>query len=102
MILVTLCFVKEGQERKYPTMAAKEGKYLRPLTNPDNPESVLTNESITTESKVRCFKPRYCLRRVKNRGTVLILIWSYCVSSLYFYISYNASRVYSYTVFATI
>ena len=85
-------------------MAAKEGKRLRLLTNPDNPESVLTSESRPTESKVRrCFKPRrYHLRRIKNRGAVLILIWSYCVSSLYFYTSYKASRVYSYIVFATI
>ena len=75
---------------------------LRPLTNPEN-TSVTTSESNATENKVRkCFKPRCRLRRIKNRGAVLILIWSYCVSSLYFYISYNASRVYSYVVFAMI
>ena len=84
-------------------MAAKEGKCLRPLTNPDNPKSVLPNKSSITENRVRrCFKPRYCLRRAKNRGAVLILIWSYCVSSLYFYISYKALRVYSHIVFATV
>ena len=85
-------------KRENPTMAAS----LRPLTNPEN-TSVTTSESNATENKVRkCFKPRYRLRRIKNRGAVLILIWSYCVSSLYFYTSYNASRVYSYIVFATI
>ena len=84
-------------------MAAKEGKHLRQLTNSNNPESVTTSKSNPTESKVRrCFKPRYRLRRVQNRGAVLILIWSYCVSSSYFYISYKASRVYSYIVFAMI
>ena len=84
-------------------MADKESKSLRSLSNPENTAEI-TSESSTTESKVRrCFKPRrYHLRRVKNRGAILILIWSYCVSSSYFYISYKASRVYSYIVFATI
>ena len=77
-------------------MADNECRPLKQVVNPDT-----TSEM--TENKVRkCFKPRYRLRRVKNRGAVLILIWSYCVSSLYFYISHNASRVYSYPVFAMI
>jgi peptide/histidine transporter 3/4 len=83
-------------------MMDRECRRLSPLINTDN-TSIITNESSTTEKKVRrCFKPRYSLRRVKNRGAILILIWSYCISSLYFYISYNASRVYSYLVVAMI
>ena len=78
-------------------MADSEGRSLSPLINPDN-TSLIANES--SKQVRRCFKPRYRLRRVKNRGAILILIWSYCISSLYFYISYNASRVYSYLVFA--
>ena len=78
-------------------MADRESRRLRPLIDPDNTSSI-ANESI--EQVRRCFKPRYRLRRVKNRGAILILIWSYCISSLYFYISYNALRVYSYLVFA--
>ena len=78
-------------------MADREGRSLSPLINPDNTSSI-ANES--SKQVRRCFKPRYRLRRVKNRGAILILIWSYCISSLYFYISYNAFRVYSYLVFA--
>ena len=78
-------------------MADSEGRSLSPLIDPDNTLST-ANES--SKQVRRCFKPRYRLRRVKNRGAILILIWSYCISSLYFYISYTASRVYSYLVFA--
>ena len=78
-------------------MTEREGRSLSPLINPDNTSSKANKSSKQVR---RCFKPRYHLRRVKNRGVILILIWSYCISSLYFYISYNASRVYSYLVFA--
>ena len=78
-------------------MTEREGRSLRPLIDPDNTSSIANKSSKQVR---RCFKPRYRLRRVKNRGAILILIWSYCISSLYFYISYTASRVYGYLVFA--
>ena len=78
-------------------MADRESRNLSPLIDPDN-DSSTANESC--KQVRRCFKPRYRLRRVKNRGAILILIWSYCISSLYFYLSYTASRVYSYLVLA--
>ena len=78
-------------------MTDSKGRSLSPLIDPDN-TSPTVNES--SKQVRRCFKPRYRLRRVKNRGAILILIWSYCISSLYFYISYNAFRVYSYFVLA--
>ncbi|MCG8626711.1 MAG: hypothetical protein MJE68_32510, partial [Proteobacteria bacterium] len=63
-------------------MTEREGRSLSPLINPDNTLSTV-NES--NKQVRRCFKPRYRLRRIKNRGAILILIWSYCISSLYFY-----------------
>ena len=78
-------------------MTEREGRRLRPLIDPDNTSSIANKSSKQVR---RCFKPRYRFRRVKNRGAILILIWSYCISSLHFYISYNALRVYSYLVFA--
>ena len=80
-------------------MADREGRSLSPLIDPDN-TSPIANES--SKQVRRCFKPRYRLRRVKNRGAILILIWSYCISPMNFYISYNALRVYSYLVYALI
>ena len=86
-------------------MADKEYRHLISLINPDN-TSVITNKSSITEKVVRkCFKPRYHwyhLRKIKNKGAFLILLWSYFVSSLYFYISYNALKVQSYFVFVMI
>ena len=80
-------------------MADRESRSLTPLIDPDNTSSI-ANES--SKQVRRCFKPRYRLRRIKNRGAILILVWSYCISSLYFYISYNASRVYSYLAYASV
>ena len=98
-IATLLCTSKAEQERESAMMADRESRSLSPLINPDNTSSI-ANES--SKKVRRCFKPRYCLRRVKNRGAILILIWSYCISSLYFYVSYNALRVYSYLVFAMV
>ena len=97
---------KVGQEIKsLIKMNDKAYRNLRPLTNPDTTsESLITSESTRAGEKLgrKCFKPRYRLRRVKNKGAILVLIWSYLVSSMYFYISYNASRIYSYSVFGMI
>ena len=55
-------------------MADKEYRHLIPLINPDN-TSVITNKSSITEKVVRkCFKPRYHLSKVKNKGKFFILI----------------------------
>ena len=78
-------------------MTEREGRSLSPLIDPDN-TSLIANKP--SKQVRRCFKPRYRLRRVENRGAILILIWSYCISSLYFYLSYTASRVYSYLMFS--
>ena len=90
---------KAEKEREISIMTEREGRSLSPLINPDN---TLSTANKSSKKVRRCFKPRYRLRRVKNRGAILILIWSYCISSLYFYISYTASRVYGYLVFALI
>ena len=86
-IAMLLRMSKAEQERVSAIMADREGRSLSPPINPDNTSS-LANKS--SKQVRRCFKPRYRLRRVKNRGAILILIWSYCISSLYFYISYTA------------
>ena len=78
-------------------MADSEGRSLSPLIDPDNTSST-ANES--SKKVRRCFKLRYHLRRIKNRGAILILIWSYCISPMNFYIGYTALRVYSYLVYA--
>ena len=80
-------------------MTEREGRSLSPLIDPDNTSSTANKSSKQVR---RCFKPRYRLRRIKNRGAILILIWSYCISSLYVYISYSAWKVYSYPVFAMV
>ena len=42
-----------------------------------------------------CSKPSYRMRKVKNKGAVLVITWSYLVISIYFYVRYTASREYN-------
>ena len=98
-IATLLCTSKAEQESESAMMADRESRSLSPLIDPDNTSSTAKESSKQVR---RCFKPKYHLRRVNNRGAILILTWSYCISSLYFYFSYTASRVYSYLVLAMI
>ncbi len=45
------------------------------------------------EKMRECFKPRYQPRTIKNKGALLVLIWSFLVSAMYFYTSHLASRI---------
>ena len=59
-------------------------------------ETVLSPDyEFTVKEKLKeCFKPRYRVRRVKNKGAILVLVWSFLLSSLYFYIYYTTSKLY--------
>ena len=56
-------------------------------TSPLKDVSILSSELTTKERLSICCKPSFQLRRLKNRGATLILIWSYiCLSVLWFYV----------------
>ena len=93
-IAMLLYTSKAEQERVSVMMADRESRSLRPLIDPDKSTSI-ANES--SKQVRRCFKPRYRLRRVKNRGAILILIWSYCISPMIFYIKATMHREYTVT-----
>ena len=48
--------------------------------------TLLSSEITTKERLSICCKPSFRLRRLKNKGAILVLIWSYlCLSLAYFY-----------------
>ena len=59
----------------------------------------ITNEFSVTGKLIECFKPRYRLRRVKNKGAILVIAWSFLVSPTYIYISHMGSVSYSSSIF---
>ena len=48
------------------------------------------------------FKPKFQIRKIKNNGAILVLVWSFLLTTVYYYISYNATRTYSGLIFALI
>ena len=48
------------------------------------------------------FKPKFHIRRMRNKGAILILMWSFLLTTIYYYIAYNATRIYNSLMFAII
>ena len=66
---------------------------LKPLIHV-NTGSITSDREISIKDKIReCFKPRYQPRTMKNKGALLVLIWSFLVSAMYFYTSHLASKI---------
>ena len=53
--------------------------------------SLLSSTELTTKERLSiCCKPSFRLRRLKNKGAILVLIWSYlCISVPFFYFNAN-------------
>ena len=48
------------------------------------------------------FKPRYRLKIIHNKGAILILVWSFLVSNLSYYINFTATKTYNSVVYVII
>ena len=54
---------------------------------PTEVEIVSQNDEFSTKERIKaCFKPTYQMRRLKNKGAILILIWSFLAMWVYYYI----------------
>ena len=42
-----------------------------------------------------CCKPKYQPRNLKNKGTILVLVWTFLVRSVYYYLEYKSFEDYS-------
>ena len=78
-------------------MNDREGRSLLPLINSGNHTSPATSGYSTMtrvkERAKRCFTSKYHMRRVKNNGAILIIVWSFFISAMYNYIGYNVLRI---------
>ena len=56
----------------------------------------LQSSELTTKERLSiCCKPSFTLRRLKNKGAILVLIWSYlCISLEYYYQKISESMNY--------
>ena len=58
---------------------------------------LLEDSDITVRERLKiCFKPRYDLRKVKNKGAILVLIWNFLVTSVFYYVSRLTPESYNY------
>ena len=58
---------------------------------------LLENSDITVGERLKiCFKPRYDLRKVKNKGAILVLVWNFLVTSMFYYVSRLTPESYGY------
>ena len=61
----------------------------------DSAELSITWSFSVSERLRQCFKPRCRVRRLKNKGAILVTVWSFLLSSTYFYCFYFGSKVYA-------
>ena len=56
------------------------------------PDSESNNSEITFRERLKiCFKPKYQLRRVNNKGAILVLVWNFLVTLVFYYTIYKYS-----------
>ena len=70
---------------------------LEPVVDSD--ETLLsdsTSELNTTELLREHVKPKIHIRRIRNKGAVFVFVWSFLqlLTTVYYYIAYNATRIY--------
>ena len=84
-------------------MDLSESSQLEQVANSKEIQSPISSDSITVREKLReCFKPRYRLRSVKNKGAILVIVWSFLITSLYLNIFYFVSSAYSKPVYTAL
>ena len=58
---------------------------------------LLEDSDITLRERLKiCFRPRYDLRKVKNKGAILVLVWNFLVTSIFYYVSRLTPESYNY------
>lgn len=57
---------------------------------------LIGNEITIVEYLKMCFKPSYRMRRLKNKGALLVLVLNFLATSVYYYLSELSPERYSY------
>ena len=57
----------------------------------------LQSDNISIKEHLKaCFKPTYQMRRLKNNGAILVLVWNFLVTTVYYYVSFKSLTLESY------
>ena len=76
---------------------------LEPVTNSIETQSSILSDTITVREQVReYFKPRYRPRSVKNKGAIMVIVWCHLTMSLYTFLVYFTSSIYSKPVYTAL
>ena len=67
---------------------------LESLTN-SKVVSLTTLELSTKEKLKECFKLRYHVRILKNKGAILVIVWGFLMTVMQYYITYTSLNTYS-------
>ena len=71
---------------------------LESLTN-SKEVSQTTFEFSTKEKLKECFKLRYHVRILKNKGAILVIAWSFLITVMHYYITYTSLNTYTSHIF---
>lgn len=82
-------------------MTKSKSSQLELLVNSKN-TTVTAREFHLKEKLKECFKLRYYARSVKNKGAILVIVWSFLVSSIYFYTTSMTYSSYMFDIMLTI
>ena len=56
------------------------------------PSTSLLNSGLTTKEKLKIYcKPSYHMRKLKNKGAIMVLVWGYLITSIFFHFKFVSS-----------
>ena len=98
-----LAYYLKKQTKMTQRLSDPELSSLEPVVHSDETSlSDSTSELNTRELLREHFKPKFHIRRVTNKGAILVVVWSFLLTTIYYYTAYNATRLYSNLMFAII
>ena len=74
-------FTTSSSEDDFDNSSSSESKSGSEIT-------LLQSSHITTSERLKvCFKPKYDIRKLKNKGAVLVLVFNFLITSVFYYFS---------------
>ena len=75
----------------YNTFSEHELSESAASNKPDRPLLQSIESEISMKERLKmCFKPTYKLRKLKNKGAILVLVCNFLVTSVFYYISFKS------------
>ena len=70
---------------------------LEPVVDSDETLLSHSTSELNTMELLReiSFKPKVHIRRIRNKGAIFVVVWSFLLTTIYYYTAYNATRIYT-------